>query len=472
MADKDAFALYFSHSWRPRDVDLNVSVWKALCGQCQMLVDVPDEPGANPPYYVHRIEERLQRSDLFVSVLTHREPAEGDFTAADGQLRCSPYSLFEIRLAERADIPRLILFERNTGFKRPRMQRSWEAYVPFDRGLHDRLPEPSQWTKVVEEKIRDWQRWTSTHRSPASYDPSTNAVMLMDRRTHGVVGDVLEECLRGGGYDPAYCDPERLRSNDAFRQLREAGLVIADFSECSPRFEQLYAAVHGLAIPSVRLLASDAKALPWILDGEPRGFPRDLVRWNAAADLPALLKPRIAAMFDIAAALDGNKGTTYLQSKRYAQFYVFISHTLKPPQRQLVDRIFARLDERQIEPFEYHQVNTAGIDWKEALNASLQKTTHFVALLSDNYEQSAMCVYELEQALARADKVSILPFMIGGRAVAHPKLGHLHNRLLDGPDPDANAKAVVDQVIGALEASAARDLDAAAGGNASAAASS
>ena len=70
MADKDSFALYFSHSWRPRDVDLNVSVWKALCGQCQMLVDVPDEPGANPPYYVHRIEERLQRSDLFVSVLT------------------------------------------------------------------------------------------------------------------------------------------------------------------------------------------------------------------------------------------------------------------------------------------------------------------------------------------------------------------------------------------------------------------
>ena len=50
------------------------------------------------------------------------------------------------------------------------------------------------------------------------------------------------------------------------------------------------------------------KAMPWILDGEPRGFPRDLVRWNATADLPALLKPRIAAMFDITAALDDNRG--------------------------------------------------------------------------------------------------------------------------------------------------------------------
>jgi len=102
----------------------------------------------------------------------------------------------------------------------------------------------------------------------------------------------------------------------------------------------------------------------------------------------------------------------------------------------------------------------------------LQKTTHFVALLSDNYEQSATCVYELEQALARTDKVSILPFMIGGRAVPHPKLGHIHNRLLDGPDPDANAKAVVDQVIAALEASAARDLGAADAGSTATAVSS
>ena len=110
------------------------------------------------------------------------------------------------------------------------MLRGWEAYVPFDRGVHDPLPEQSHWTKVVEDKIRDWQRWTSTHRSAASYEPSTNAVMLMDRKTHGVIGDVIEECLRGGGFDPAYCDPDRLRSSEALRQLREAGLVIADLA--------------------------------------------------------------------------------------------------------------------------------------------------------------------------------------------------------------------------------------------------
>ena len=105
MPEESRFAVYFSHSWRPNDVDLNVRVWEELAADCELLVDEPDEPGANPPYYINRIEELLQRADLFVSVLTHREPRAGDFTGEDANLRCSPYSLFEIRLAQRAGLP-------------------------------------------------------------------------------------------------------------------------------------------------------------------------------------------------------------------------------------------------------------------------------------------------------------------------------------------------------------------------------
>src|ERR1700680_4780163 len=112
--DESRFAIYISHSWRPRDVDLNLRVWRELAADCELLVDVPEEPGANPPYYINRIEELLRRTDLFLSVLTYREPREGEFTEADAHLRCSPYSLFEIRVAERADIPRLILSERSS----------------------------------------------------------------------------------------------------------------------------------------------------------------------------------------------------------------------------------------------------------------------------------------------------------------------------------------------------------------------
>ena len=56
----------------------------------------------------------------------------------------------------------------------------------------------------------------------------------------------------------------------------------------------------------------------------------------------------------------------------------------------------------------------------------------------------------MEEILKRGDEVKILPFMVGGRSKPHPKLGHLHNRLLDGADRQADAELVVTQVMAAV----------------------
>jgi len=74
-------AVYFSQSWWPRDVDLNLRVWSEFAPTCELLVDEPEDPSADPPYYVSRIEELLRRADLFLAVLTYR-PKES--------ARCSP----------------------------------------------------------------------------------------------------------------------------------------------------------------------------------------------------------------------------------------------------------------------------------------------------------------------------------------------------------------------------------------------
>jgi hypothetical protein len=452
------FAIYISHSWRPRDVDLNLQVWQELSGDCELLVDVPEEPGANPPYYINRIEELLRRTDLFLSVLTYREPREGEFTDAHAHVRCSPYSLFEIRLAERADIPRLILYERSTGLIPPRTVRPWEAYIPFDRGIRERLPEQRQWATVIQAKIHQWKAWVADHRKPASYEQSTCAVTLVGASGQDTVCGVLNTCLLERGYEPTWCGPGRHRSSEAFRLLREAGLIIAEFGKRDAVFEQLYAAAHGLGLPAIRILNSEngQSELPWILLGDAGGYQNDVVLWNKPEDLPALVNPRITAMFRLSPALRDSSGSDYLQSKRYSQFFVFISHTLKPPNRALVEHVYALLKERHITPFEYQQVNTAGVDWREALNDSLQKTTHFVALLSTDYELSQTCTYELEKILARGSDISVLPFMLGGRAVPNPKLAHMHNRLLSGPDSQADAEVVVQQVTEALDAALLR----------------
>lgn len=453
MANEDRFALYISHSWRPRDVELNLRVWQELADDCELLVDVPEQLGANPPYYINRIEELLRRTDLFLGILTYREPSAGEFSSQDAYLKCSPYSLFEIRLAERADIPRLVLFERSTGFRPPRNVRAWESYIPFDRGKMERFPEQRQWLTVIRTKMQQWKSWAKDHRKPGSYEQSTYAALIGVSEKDEPF-DIVEGCVRDGGYEPVLCEPEHLRSSEAIRMLREAGLVVAEFAAQDLRVQQLCAAAHALGLPAIRMVRCESNELelPWLLKGDPGGYQHDIVAWRNPADLPAILDPRISAMFRLSPALRDAAGADYLQSKRYAQFFLFISHTLKPPHRALVEHLYALLKARHITPFEYHEVNTAGIDWRESLNVSLQRTTHFVVLLSPDYEVSQTCTYELETILARGSEVSILPFMVGGRSVPNPKLAQLHNTLLDNPDPLADAKVIVNQVVAALDA--------------------
>lgn len=285
--DKSRFAIYISHSWRPRDVELNLRVWGELGESFELLVDVPEELGADPPYYINRIEELLRRADFFLGVLTHREPRKGDLTETDSHLRCSPYSLFEIRLAERADIPRLVLYERSTSFQPPRNLRPWEVYLPFDRGTEDRLPEQHQWTTVIKKKIRQWKSWVMDHRKPASYEQSTYAVALVDSSRRDSVYGVLEASLQAGGFQPVCCNPNKTRSSEAFRILREAGLVLAEFGIRDDNYAQLYAAAHGLGLPAIRMLHSleGQSDLPWILQGDSGGHQNDIVRWSYLDDL-------------------------------------------------------------------------------------------------------------------------------------------------------------------------------------------
>jgi hypothetical protein len=461
MADESRFAVYFSHSWRPRDVELNLQVWRELASDCTLLVDVPEELSADPPYYIKRIEELLRRTDLFVSILTYREPHPGEFMPAGGLLRCSPYSLFEIRLAERNDIPRLVLYERRTGFSPPKTLRPWEEYVEFVCGTKERRIELQRWTTVIQRKIQLWKAWAADHRRPVSYERSRSATILATAAVYSGISEVLERALRASGYEPVRWDPERQNSLDVFRVLREAGLVVAEFGTPDSRIEQVYAAAHGLGLPSIRTFFAPGSSggLPWILKGEPGGFEEDIVVWNQPEELSALVQPRISAMDRVSEALRDGASFDYLQSKRYSRFFVFISHTLKGSDRPLVEQVYSLLKDRYVTPFEYHLVNTAGIDWRETLKISLNKTTHFVALLDPTYEQSPTCEYELREILKRKGEVAILPFMIAGRDRPNPDLTDMHNDLLTHKDPRANAEIVVHQIIATLDDALSRSAE-------------
>jgi hypothetical protein len=433
-------AVYFSQSWRPRDVDLNLQIWNELASSCELLVDEPENSTAEPPYYINRIEELLRRADLFLAVLTFRPRASG--------LQCSPYMLFEIRLAERADLPRLILYERNTRFRPPEKTRPWECYLPFDRGESAPLMDGSAWEKNLLPYIRAWREWSQLHRLPSSYEQSTTASLLLDQEIEAPVAEEVRS-----GLDRYYdrilnCDPTRQSSEAVIRNLRESGLVIA-FDLASP----LYAATHMAGIPTIRMMrAQPGAVLPWIVRFGPGGYEEDIVYWPISNGLGSQVEPRVRAMFRLSVAKRDGDDVTYLKSKRYRDFLIFISHNLKSPDDVLVRTICGLLAKSNIAVFEYNDQNKAGIEWRQAMDESLRKATHFVALISPTYDQSPTCTEELEATLARGPAVEILPFRVLGRTSPHPRLTQIHNKTLQSDDPDENAKEVVSAVVGRLDA--------------------
>jgi hypothetical protein len=454
----ETFAAYFSHSWKSRDVNLNVEIWTQISDACELVVDLPATLTKDPPYYINRIEELLRGSDVFVSVLAARGAAPDPAAApgTDATLRCSSFALFEVRLAERFSLPRLVIYERSTGFRPPAQIKDNEMYLAFDRAEKVDLPERRQLQQVMRPKIRAWLDWVIGHHRPKAYQPETSALIVLpeDSGDAAEAKAVLAHTLRQVGYDPIVLEASATGNADAFRLLERAGLVVMDVGPTSDWAAlQVAAGAHARGIPAIRVLRRTTTGplsntdLPWMLRDHPGGYQKDIVMWNTPEQLASQLVPRASAMFNVVRALNAEAASRHFQSKRYEAYSVFVSHNLKAPHRDLVEEIFGQLEQRQVKCFEYQEVNRPGIDWNKELKTQLAATTHFVALFGDGYETSEACTSELETVLARGDAVRILPYLLEGRTVPHVKLRGRHHPLLHDPDPRANARVVVEHVM-------------------------
>jgi hypothetical protein len=306
----------------------------------------------------------------------------------------------------------------------------------------------SAWEKTILPRIRIWMQWSAVHRLPAGYEPSTTATLLLDGPADSDAADAVRAALEQHYDRILESDPERQGSDVAIRNLREAGLVAAFDLSCP-----LYAAAHMAGLPSIRMVRGEAGiTLPWIVRSGPGGYGEDIVYWTSPDNLPAQVEPRVKAMFRLSLAKHDGKDIEYLISKRYRDFLVFVSHNLKPPDDLLVKYICDGLRKQKIAAFEYNEHNRAGTDWRPAMDESLRKSTHFVALVSPTYDQSPTCIEELEAVLARGRAVEILPFKVLGRLTPHPRLTGLHNEPLRSEDPEINADEVVKNVVERLSA--------------------
>jgi hypothetical protein len=456
----NTLAAYFSHSWKTH-LPLNLAVWRRLHHSCHLLIDKPVQQtrDSTPPYFISRIESLLRSSDVFVACLPKTDPpsqAAPSGDPGDWGVRCSPYILFEIRLAERADLPRFILYDPKTGFRPPAIPRPHACYVA------GRLDEVSLRVEKQDEdatlaELDRWLAWLGQNLRPGlDRDQFRCGLLLGEGAEFAPLRGVVTEAVSRAGFDDPVDLTRGFRHDaDLLQTLRSLRLLVVDVAP--PSALSLYHLAHALLVPCIRL-HSRARAeagddLPWVLRGHPAGYQQDLLGCAESEALSAGVCRRAAAVAEDARPIVNLDGGNYeLQQRGYVRHLVFLSHNLKGPGRALVDEICRQCRARGIDLWEYEDRNRSGEDWRTNLNDALARMTHFVALLSPTYEQSVECMNEWDRAVDRknAGGLVLLPFRVQDRSSPMRELrgeSHTHQPLPSSQPPEENAAAVVDNVL-------------------------
>jgi TIR domain len=429
------FSLYLSHSWRPSDVDLNQFVWDRVCNLCTLLVE--ENEGAEPAYYINRIEEYIRRSDLFFAILTYRSD-EQDYP------KCSKASLFEVRLAERARKPRFVLYEGGSGFEPPADRSDYVRYEVFDRG--DLLNRNSS---SAVRAIDEWLNAIKDALKPRKFMFHEASLILLPETPRDVLA-VVERALREGHYTRMCRVNSVMTDFQVINQLECTGLLVADLSATA--MADLHAMAHALFLPTIRIARQGPNGskppLPWYLKGHPtKGYDTDVVYYSKAKELEGPIQKRAAAMRDTRKPISSREeGRLFFEKRRQRPHMVFISHCLKGKYRVVIDRTMALLKSKGIECWEYEERGQSGADWERQLNDQLNKSTHAVIVISEDFNNSPWCFKEVERLYMRRQKVDLLPFLYGRDARPAPRLEKLQHENL----PD-NANEAARQIVGAVQ---------------------
>jgi hypothetical protein len=439
---------YFSHSWAPEDVPLNVFVWEAVAGACTLYVD--REGAKTGDYFINRLEELIRKSDVFVSVLAYRNVERQNGTWPDYGLSCSPGSLFEIRLAERARKPRWIIYDDRTGFIPPVGSSDKVVYTAVS--ADEELLRHGETIRAAGEH---WLRSVNEGLNHPVTTRSRRATLLVDDQAPDAadVQKAVEQGLRKAGYmeidriEPVHTDAEVVSI------LQSGSLLVAEVD--APSTRDLYAMAHALFIPSIRFQRDEQKnvEMPRLLDGHPGGYQHDLVLAASRSTLADEVARRATAMRDARAPIVTKEaGCAYLRRSLYRPHRLLFSHNLAVADADLLQLVFARLDELGVRAWEYRHNNQAGVVWKDELQVALQDATDVAFIFGNEYELSAVCADELRTILDRRgrDEIkSITPFLWGGRSRPNPDIADVHHEPLPA-DKQRAAEVIVDRVVQAL----------------------
>ena len=458
ISPTSTLSAYFSHSWKPAHLPLNLAVWERLSKRCHLLIDQPVQTirETSPPWYINRIEALLRRSDVFVACMPPTDRAPNETLGGDWRLRCSPYLLFEIRMAERADLPRFIVYDRESRFQPgPRRGRTPGISPAASASCPHGLSKTTSTERSAISSTSGLLGWSAT--SPLAMSPTIfNGGSRGPPPRRETVRELVRESVSALDLEAPVDPTEGMRRDSELSELlRSLSFLVVDVSDAA--LLPMYNFAHALMVPCIRLHeVDDGKSdvhLPSILRGHPAGYQLDTIDLNAG-EVPIAEGITRRATADIQGATairDLDKGRYELQQRGYKRHLVFISHDSRPAARALVNEIGAVCARLGIDFWEYETKNLSGDHWRNNLDQALAAMTHFVLLLSDTYEQSKTCRMELDRALARATEVVALPFLLNGRARPNVDLVRIkpevHHQRISSERPVESAAKVVENIL-------------------------
>jgi CHAT domain/TIR domain len=465
-ADRPKLMTYFSHSYQAQDARINLHFWRMLSRHgLYFAVDPKSEEDPAPPDVapmdVTYLEWLMEQSACFVAVVPFRKerPARN----------CSPYQLFEYRLAVRAKKPRLIFFEKDLEAS---LFDQRDRPVPFSR---DRSSMES-YRERNEQFAREFAL-----RVRGQVDPEPRG-----RRPIGLVADLSVEPYRKAwpgikqfvegslqrsvtAIDPAVYQSDQL----LLQQLRDCDVVIAEVR--SPYLPpDVYGLIHGHFLPTLRVaylgpgetrqdaalaMRLSADRISAAAEGQ-HGWPvvlggyqldermEPVLFWEDLRFLEDQITARLRRIVDEQREFlnDEGKALHYFIRCGSPRSKVFISND--NGQNDLARHLFVALRSEAIDVYHYKdpERDPGRPNWKDEVRSQIDACTIFVALMGPGYQKSEWCRWETEVAVERfkAGALELITFQIGNEETP-PELWAVDKHVQDlGP---GNLKDRVGKVV-------------------------
>jgi nucleoside phosphorylase len=426
----DRLPVYFSHSYRYEDRELNEFFWELFWEAGFTFSIDPKSTVMSHPY----LQALIKRSPGFAAAITYRDEQE---------IGCSPFMLYEYGIALLARKPKLIFVEKGLT----------EKYFPKGDGdVHrfDRNHLEGD-RKDFTEYIREFKKRSQPYRRLGTESGGRFGILLDS--THPAYPPSLIEkivALIDKKFDPHVA---RLGDEDGVQvavNFDQYDFVILDVSPgILPDWVHPY--VHGRLIPSIRLFhtTEDRPAeLPQFVQSQfMRGVALDdepVVFWREPEQLIAKLEAHLKKIQSLNQPVGGRSdfanydaGLRYFRSAgRRRKLRIFLSNARDA--NTLARPLTRELKSHGIDAFQYKEANSIklGTQWKPGLEAEVRKSELVLLLLSTKYPESRPSQKEMEIALQKANRgeATVIPYLL------HPNVREMEN-LPQGRDLTGHTRA-------------------------------